>query len=680
MEYETELNKDIAFLGEVSPLTEGVNTQMLPCVDASYESMQFKVGQAGLLKHFVFSQAGTLTKALSELVMNSIDGKASKIHISIVNEYKIIIEDDGVGFKSREEVETLFAELGFDHDTQIERGRNRIFGRFGLGRAQIFAFGRSRWLSNHLEMVVDFKGKLDSNLFHFKEHKDVLHTGCKIEIDLYQRMDIGEFTNLKRSLTDMIRYVPCQVTVGGQQVNIPFDTVKWTHETENLRFRLSTSTRLGLDVYNGGVFVKNYPFSCFGISGELTSTNVNNTGFVLNIARNDITEMQCSLFKEMKTLLAPLSVKLRRRVKLGTSETWRMFMQGLISPSDLEKAKIFNTAKGHPQSFNDLKSKNGERFGIIDHRMTSQEAETLAERYGISMVAPSSFYGLDVKANNDGEMVDTSTLYLHHPLPSYEDKLAFFEEFKKTVRHGELLYAKQSGDGKSAWFFQQMISSLKLVDTDVLLREIRKKEQYETVDPKNFTTKQTAFVRTLSFMANELWKSRYRSKLKGSAIDKINNVHLMLGVDRGRNRSVHAWAQGASVGISPHCADYLNGAHHNYLYLALLLCHELGHVVEFLNGVDYPDDEDEDEQAHSYGFYELFEMVMVSEKSCKQIFAIIENTMLQYLKERQKVGLVNNSTAKRMQSNFNNRLLSFMSQSSESEGEDSRESRGIPFP
>ena len=95
-----------------------------------------------IIRHLIFSQAGSLSKALLELCMNSLDAKAKTISVAFSSDMRqVTVTDDGVGFNRTQEIKKLFGTFGFDHQTEVEMARNRQLGRFGLGRAQCLAFG-----------------------------------------------------------------------------------------------------------------------------------------------------------------------------------------------------------------------------------------------------------------------------------------------------------------------------------------------------------------------------------------------------------------------------------------------------------------------------------------------------------------------------------------------------------
>src|SRR5579862_5444190 len=102
------------------------------------ETEEFEVAP-DMIYHAIFAQAGSLAKAVVEAVQNSYDSKSSKISIEI-NRKTIRITDDGRGFQSRQEINSWFKVFGFSHE-----GLDRPFGRFGMGRGQLWSFCSTVW-------------------------------------------------------------------------------------------------------------------------------------------------------------------------------------------------------------------------------------------------------------------------------------------------------------------------------------------------------------------------------------------------------------------------------------------------------------------------------------------------------------------------------------------------------
>lgn len=104
-----------------------------------------------LLKSVIRNQADSFSKAVLESVMNSIDAGASKVNITLDRENLVVI-DDGKGFASREEVDLYFEQFGTPHEAG-----DAVFGKFRMGRGQLFAYCKSSWRSNTFEMLVDIE-------------------------------------------------------------------------------------------------------------------------------------------------------------------------------------------------------------------------------------------------------------------------------------------------------------------------------------------------------------------------------------------------------------------------------------------------------------------------------------------------------------------------------------------
>lgn len=75
---------------------DGINT----------EARRF-VMHPNLLYDVILRQAGSLEKAILEGVMNAIDAGASRCVVRL-EARKVVIEDDGRGFRSRSEIEAFF--------------------------------------------------------------------------------------------------------------------------------------------------------------------------------------------------------------------------------------------------------------------------------------------------------------------------------------------------------------------------------------------------------------------------------------------------------------------------------------------------------------------------------------------------------------------------------------------
>lgn len=79
-----------------------------------------------IIHHVIYNQAGSIGKAIIELIMNSIDAGAAAVQIKMT-EKGFECVDDGRGFASREDVLNYFGRFGTPH----QEG-DATYGRFRL--------------------------------------------------------------------------------------------------------------------------------------------------------------------------------------------------------------------------------------------------------------------------------------------------------------------------------------------------------------------------------------------------------------------------------------------------------------------------------------------------------------------------------------------------------------------
>lgn len=81
-----------------------------------------------IIHHIIHNQAGSIGKAIIELIMNSVDAEAKTVRITMSRE-GFVCEDDGKGFVTREDVINYFGRFGTPHHEG-----DATYGRFRLGR------------------------------------------------------------------------------------------------------------------------------------------------------------------------------------------------------------------------------------------------------------------------------------------------------------------------------------------------------------------------------------------------------------------------------------------------------------------------------------------------------------------------------------------------------------------
>jgi len=102
----------------------------------------------GLLHDVMRKQSGVIEKAWLEALMNSVDANATEFRLS-VTENESVISDDGDSM-TEEQVDQYFEQFGLK-DSDIQ---DKDFGKFRMGRGQIFNFGVNVWRAKENYMVV----------------------------------------------------------------------------------------------------------------------------------------------------------------------------------------------------------------------------------------------------------------------------------------------------------------------------------------------------------------------------------------------------------------------------------------------------------------------------------------------------------------------------------------------
>ena len=119
-------------------------------------------------------QAGTVEKAVLELVMNSIEAqldaqgrtnpkKPPQVWIEYIDEGngKLIVRDPGRGFRNRQEIMNWFAMFGTPHD----ESEGKKWAEFRMGRGQAFSFGKNTWRTGKFLMVYDLETHPDERTY-----------------------------------------------------------------------------------------------------------------------------------------------------------------------------------------------------------------------------------------------------------------------------------------------------------------------------------------------------------------------------------------------------------------------------------------------------------------------------------------------------------------------------------
>jgi hypothetical protein len=353
------------------------------------ETRRFTVAPS-IITHLIKAQAGSLGKAVAEGVMNSIDAGCTRIAITL-DQNKMVIADDGHGLRTRDEILSVFEVFGFDHSQH-----QREFGRFGLGRGQMWNWASTVWRTHTFSLDVDIRARgLDWNLTTDLPHVD----GLSIECSFYKPLSNVERLDLEDEIAKLVAYCAVPVSINGKAVSKDPTKAKWSMETEEAFIKLSEGNTLS--VYNQGVFVCDLYRGNVGIAGVLVTKRGHN--LTLNMARNDILRTECKLWKKLNAECQGLGVRQIKERKARQTDSDRDFLaRQTADPAHLANLRepIFTLANGKHvgwDRFYDALSRripitvaeSGSRIGeqLVRDKLAFVLGETTLARFGVQTVA-----------------------------------------------------------------------------------------------------------------------------------------------------------------------------------------------------------------------------------------------------------------------------------------------------
>lgn len=296
-----------------------------------------------LLKSIVFQQAGTREKAVLEGVMNSVDAEATKITITL-DKQRLIIADDGSGFPTRDKIVAHFETFGTPH----QEG-DATYGRYRMGRGQLFAFGKNAWRTATFLMEVDAKRELAYDLH---EHLPFVK-GCTVTVDWYDELTNWSQDALEREIKKFVKYVNIPVELNGEVISL--DPAKQTWDTETDQFYIKFKETGSLYVYNLGVFVMEQAAHRWGSAGIVVSKQ----RLDVNFARNDVKE-SCPIWKKIaKELRSVAAKKVERTTAKPLTDDERQYYinalrNGELEPQQMAKLKLFTDVTGRHWSHQEM--------------------------------------------------------------------------------------------------------------------------------------------------------------------------------------------------------------------------------------------------------------------------------------------------------------------------------------
>lgn len=299
-------------------------------LDEAAQTFAFEV-DANIIQSLIHEQAGSLRKALAELVMNSVDAGATRVDLTITHD-GFTVADDGRGLGSQAEIRQYFGRFGAAH----QKGDAR-FGRFRVGRGQIMSYARTCWRSGVHELRVDVGGNNGSAAtYSLATHVDE-QPGCIITGQFYRPMSLVEFNYYFSHCGGYfgdIQFIDIPVFLNGIQVNTPPSTVTWDYEDDFAWYRFDD--KAGLRIFNLGVFVMDGDRAKAGTGGDIVSKRA----LKLNMARNAIVSpcpVWCAIHEQLNRRFA---VNLARRGKLSSDERRKLLDDILISGRPISRQQV----------------------------------------------------------------------------------------------------------------------------------------------------------------------------------------------------------------------------------------------------------------------------------------------------------------------------------------------------
>lgn len=353
----------------------------------SVENHTFEFSSDFLI-HTVNSQSSTLAKAIMENVANSIDSASSRVEI-VMTSTTMTISDDGHGFRTKEEVLQCFKVFGFDHTNH-----KREFGRFGLGRAQAWAYASARWFTHNFLFDIDIRNRgFNWQLGTEEPHVD----GLRIEMTFYKPLTNVEMVEFRSELEKLVRYSEVPVILNGERLSKPPSESKWNVTTEEAYLRTTDGHYLA--VYNQGIFVANLYSGTIGIAGTLVTKRGHN--LTLNVSRNEIMRATCPVWAKLKPKIAELATKTKTK-RLNDADRAYLAMQ-TADPANIDNfdKPIITLSNGKhvtlhdalkPAYYSELPltvAEMGSRMGesLIRDKSAIVLGQVTLERFGVESVA-----------------------------------------------------------------------------------------------------------------------------------------------------------------------------------------------------------------------------------------------------------------------------------------------------
>lgn len=289
---------------------------------------EFTVDQ-NIIQHIIHAQAGTIGKAIIELIMNAIDAGADNVSVQ-VSETGFVCTDSGNGFQDKDEIEKFFGRFGTPH----EEG-DSTYGRFRLGRGQIMAFASTQWFSNSWKMSVD---TFHSGFTYDLEPLSQEQPGCRIVGDWYELIQRSDVLRLIQELRSLVRYTPATITLNGDVINRDPSKEEWDLIDDYAYYRVRAEGSIA--IYNQGVLVRNDSGGYWGFGGVVVSKKP----IALNVSRTEILRNIDPVWKHIAKQLKSISTKVVPKKATRFTESYRESVTRMLLSGSPEHIDLYTSA------------------------------------------------------------------------------------------------------------------------------------------------------------------------------------------------------------------------------------------------------------------------------------------------------------------------------------------------
>ncbi|CAD0358988.1 hypothetical protein CFBP498_43100 [Xanthomonas hortorum pv. vitians] len=342
-----------------------------------------------IIHHIIYSQAGSIGKAIIELLMNSVDAKASNVQLSI-SRTGFSCHDDGQGFASREDVIRYFGRFGTPH----EEG-DATYGCFRLGRGQIMAHASTTWHSNVWQMTVNTRVMG----YHYDLDEVQAHSpGCAIKGDWYEALSEVELMSTLQEIRDLVRYTPVCVELNGNRITRDPHGERWDAEDEFAWYRVKADGAVA--IYNQGVLVRHDSGHVWGAGGLIVSKKA----IGLNVSRTEILRKTCPVWKAIAKQFGQMADQIasrlgnHRKTEARREKSARALLSGdagIVQTYSKEEVVTLLPGKRHISMEDFLRKcryshgkRHGGRFAVVESGFDVPKGEAIA-REGIAVIVHS---------------------------------------------------------------------------------------------------------------------------------------------------------------------------------------------------------------------------------------------------------------------------------------------------